>query len=147
LTAAQSPSFEGKWVIIIDDDPRVLESLGGLLRSWGCVAMTAASAPEAMALIAQHGRPPTLIIADYTLADGENGVDAIRAVRTRFGARIAAFLISADALPARIDELRAAGLQLLRKPASPIMLRALMLSELGAGVKTAPESNAAGSNV
>ena len=138
-----SPSFEGQRVAVIDDNPRVLESMGGLLRSWGCVAMTAASTPEALALLAQDGQPPTLIIADYSLSDGANGVDAIRAVRARFGVGIPAFLISAEATSARIGELRAAGLQLLRKPTSPVMLRALMLSALGTGAQAVPESKVA----
>lgn len=141
--AGPSPSFDGQRVAVIDDDPRVLESIGGLLRTWGCTATTAASTPEALALLAQDGQPPTLIIADYSLSGGANGVDAIRAVRARFGAEIPAFLISADATSARIGELRAAGLQLLRKPASPVMLRALMLSALGTGAQTALQAKAA----
>jgi CheY-like chemotaxis protein len=143
LAAGPSPSFEGQRVAVIDDDPRVLESIGGLLRSWGCLAMTAASTTEALALLARDGQPPTLIIADYNLSEGANGVDAIRAVRARFGVEIPAFLISAEATSARIAELRATGLQVLRKPTSPVMLRALMLSELGTGAQTALESTAA----
>ncbi len=145
--AGQSPSFEGQRVIVIDDDPLVLESMGGLLRSWGCLAIAAASAPEALTPLTQQDGAPTLIIADYTLSDGATGVDAIRAIRTRFGAEIPALLISADATAARIDELRAAGLQLLRKPASPVMLRALMLSELDTDAKTVPGSKAAGPTI
>ena len=45
-TAGLSPSFEGRLVAVIDDDPLVLDSMGGLLRSWGCTVVTTAS-PQA----------------------------------------------------------------------------------------------------
>jgi signal transduction histidine kinase/CheY-like chemotaxis protein len=136
-------SFKGQRLTVIDDDPLVLESLGGLLRTWGCITTTAASASEALALLAQEGGPPALIIADCNLAGGMNGVDAISAVRARWGAGIAAFLISTDATAARMSDARLAGFQLLRKPVSPVMLRALLLSALGTGAKAEPASNAA----
>ncbi len=129
-TAGILPSFAGQLVAVIDDDPLVLDSMGGLLRSWGCSVVTATSAREALAHLAQQVRSPDLIIADFNLADGLTGIAAIQAVRDRFGAVIPAFLISADATPERLGEVRAAGYQLLRKPASPVMLRALMLNKL-----------------
>ncbi len=142
-TAGLSPSFEGLLVAVIDDDPLVLDSMGGLLGSWGCTAVMAAGAVEALAHLAEQHRPPDLIIADYNLADGLTGITAVEAVRARFGRGIPAFLISADLTPERFSEVRAAGYQLLRKPASPVMLRALMLSMLGSDVKTFPVSLAA----
>ena len=142
-TAGLSPSFEGLLVAVIDDDPLVLDSMGGLLRSWGCAAVMATGAVEALAHLAGEERLPDLIIADYNLADGLTGITAVEAVRARFGRGIPAFLISADVTPERFSEVRAAGYQLLRKPASPVMLRALMLSKIGSDVKTFPGSQAA----
>jgi CheY-like chemotaxis protein len=37
-----------KLVVVIDDDPLVLEATGGLLRSWGCCVVTAESCDEAL---------------------------------------------------------------------------------------------------
>jgi signal transduction histidine kinase len=142
-TAGLSASFKGQLVAVIDDDLLVLESMGGLLRSWGCTAVTAASALEVLVHLAVQDRPPDLIIADYNLADGLTGVAAIETVHARFGEEIPAFLISADATTERLDEVRAAGFQLLRKPASPVMLRALVLSELSSDVKVFPRSQPA----
>jgi signal transduction histidine kinase/ActR/RegA family two-component response regulator len=142
-TTGQSPSFEGQRVAVIDDDPTVLESLGGLLQRWGCLVTTAATTTEVLTLLAQQRQPPNLVIADYSLSGGANGVEAIHAVRARFGAEIPAFLISADATSARVGELSASGLQLLRKPTSPVMLRALMLSALGTDTTTVRESRVA----
>ena len=37
-----------KLVVVIDDNPLVLEATGGLLRSWGCCVVTAKSCDEAL---------------------------------------------------------------------------------------------------
>jgi CheY-like chemotaxis protein len=124
------PSFDGQLVLVIDDDALVLDSTSRLLSGWGCSVITSASVAEALAALTQLGQPPKLIIADFNLADGRTGVAAIEAVRARFHTAIPAFLISADATPERLGELRAAGYELLRKPVSAVMLRAMMLSML-----------------
>ncbi|TMK06427.1 MAG: response regulator, partial [Alphaproteobacteria bacterium] len=56
-----------KLVVVIDDDPLVLEATGGLLRSWGCCVVTAESCNEALVCLAQTeaGRGPDLIVCDY----------------------------------------------------------------------------------
>ena len=87
-------SSAAKLVVVIDDDPLVLEATGGLLKSWGCEVVTAASYDDAMAELAAVGRRPDLIICDYRLSKGATGVDAIEALRSAF--EIPALLISAD---------------------------------------------------
>jgi response regulator RpfG family c-di-GMP phosphodiesterase len=37
-----------KIVVVIDDNPLILEATGGLLRSWGCSVVTAESCDEAL---------------------------------------------------------------------------------------------------
>ena len=59
-----------KLVVVIDDDPLVLEATGGLLRSWGCHVVTAESYGGALQHLAKIGRRPDLIVCDYQLADG-----------------------------------------------------------------------------
>jgi CheY-like chemotaxis protein len=88
----------GKLVVVIDDDPLVLEATGGLLRSWGCFVVTAESCDEALESLAETeaGRRPDLIVCDYQLSRGLTGVDAIERLRSAFG-KIPALLVSADA--------------------------------------------------
>ena len=38
-----------KLVVVIEDDPLILEATGGLLHSWGCDVVTAKSCDEALA--------------------------------------------------------------------------------------------------
>ena len=87
-----------KLVVVIDDDPLVLEATGGLLRSWGCCVVTAQSCEEALVRLAETeaGRRPDVIVSDYQLSRGLTGVDAIERLRSAFG-KIPALLVSADA--------------------------------------------------
>src|SRR5262245_22571511 len=119
-------SMRGKLVVVIDDDALVLDSMGGLLRSWGCDAMTATSADVALAGLAEHDRTPDLIICDYRLSDGQNGIEAIEKMREAFSLSIPAFLISGDTAPERLRDARASGYHLLHKPVRPRTLRAML---------------------
>jgi CheY-like chemotaxis protein len=49
-----------KLVVVIDDDPLILEATEGLLRSWGCCVVTAQSCDEALVRLAETeaGRRP-----------------------------------------------------------------------------------------
>ena len=91
---AGSDPIKSKLVVVIDDDPLVLEATGGLLRSWGCQVVTAESHDAALRLLAKCGQRPDMIVCDYRLADGPTGVDAITSLRNAFA--IPALLISAD---------------------------------------------------
>jgi CheY-like chemotaxis protein len=88
-----------KLVVVIDDDPLILEATGGLLQSWGCCVVTAQSCEEALVRLAktQAGRRPDVIMSDYRLSRGLTGVDAIERLRSAFPNPIPALLISADA--------------------------------------------------
>jgi CheY-like chemotaxis protein len=119
-------SISGKLVVVIDDDAVVLDSTGGLLRSWGCDVVTAASAHVALAGLAERDRTPDLIISDYRLSDGQNGIEAIEKLREAFNLSIPAFLISGDTAPEPLREARASGYHLLHKPVRPRALRAML---------------------
>src|SRR6516165_10328247 len=75
-----------KLVVVIDDDPLILEATGGLLQSWGCCVVTAQSCEEALIRLAETeaGRRPDVIVSDYQLSRGMTGVDAIERLRGGF---------------------------------------------------------------
>ncbi len=120
----------GKLVVVIDDDPLVLEGMGGLLRSWGCRVVSGGSIAATLANLDGQDQPPDLIISDYRLAEGQTGIAAIEQLRSRFGAPISAFLISGDTNPEPQREARASGYHLLHKPLDPMMLRAMITQML-----------------
>ncbi|MCF8475853.1 MAG: response regulator [Pseudolabrys sp.] len=105
-------AFNSKLVVVIDDDPLVLEATRGLLQSWGCQVVTAESYPAAMKRLAEIRRRPDLIICDYRLSEGATGIDAIEGVRSAF--EIPALLISGD--PQSPQSNGFGGYYLLHKP-------------------------------
>jgi signal transduction histidine kinase/CheY-like chemotaxis protein len=118
--------FKGKLIVIIDDDPLVLDGMCGLLRSWGCIVVTASGDDDTIESIIQEGRAPDLIISDYHLAEGQTGFQIIDRLRGTFGGEIPAFIISGDISPAPLQQARASGFHLLHKPVSPMTLRAML---------------------
>jgi signal transduction histidine kinase/DNA-binding NarL/FixJ family response regulator len=119
-------SEQGKLVMVIDDDELVRDSTRGLLKSWGCLVVTAESEDAAMAKLAGRSRRPDLIISDYHLAHGKAGFELIDRLRHVCGAQIPAFLVSGDTAPERLREASASGYYLLHKPVLPITLRSVV---------------------
>jgi CheY-like chemotaxis protein len=112
----------GQLVVVIDDDPLVLDGMRGLLRSWGYRVVAAVSDSAALAELAAGDHAPDLVISDFRLADGKTGIEAIARVRHVFP--IPACLVSGDTTGGTMRQARAAGYQLLHKPVQPDTLRA-----------------------
>jgi signal transduction histidine kinase/FixJ family two-component response regulator len=115
-----------KLVVVVDDDPLVLEAMGGLLRSWGYHLLVVGTNDEALARVADRDSPPDLIISDYHLAGEKTGIEVIEGLRRALSAKIPAFLVSGDTSPDLLREARASGYHLLHKPVDPMTLRAMV---------------------
>ena len=121
-------------VLVIDDDPLVLDSMDGLLKGWGCSVTAAGTAAEALAVIQENGEKPGVIVCDYDLSNGETGTHVIAQLRRALGAPVPAILITGDVAQLRLLENEAEGYPLLRKPVSPMTLR-VALSNAISGVE------------
>ena len=122
---AQPSLSHDKLVLVIDDDPLVLEGMSGIFRKWGCRVITADSDSKALKAVAEQDDLPDLIISDYHLANDRTGIETIEWLRGELSAQIPAFLISGDTDPATLYEAKAKGLHLLHKPVDPMALRAM----------------------
>jgi signal transduction histidine kinase len=120
----------GKLVVVIDDDPLVLDGMGGLIRSWGCRVVTASTDSAALSGLLQYDHPPDVIISDYHLCDGITGIEVITRLRSALSASIPAFLMSGDTNPKPLFEAQANGYPLLHKPVDPMALRATLTQVL-----------------
>jgi CheY-like chemotaxis protein len=69
-----------------------------------------------------------LIVCDYHLSGGVTGIEAIGRLRGAF--QIPAFLITSEAAAAELAQAGALGIQVLRKPADPKILRAMLRQAL-----------------
>jgi signal transduction histidine kinase/CheY-like chemotaxis protein len=122
---AQPSLSHDKLVLVIDDDPLVLEGMSGIFRKWGCRVVTADSDRKALEAATGQGDVPDLIISDYHLANGRTGIETIEWLRGELSAPIPAFLISGDTDPATLHEAKVKGFHLLHKPVNPMALRAM----------------------
>lgn len=124
LPQAAPGSLAGCSVLCIDNEPAVLSGMETLLTGWGCAVRTAASATEALKVLA--GRtPPDIVLADYHLDSG-TGVDAILRIRRELSIELPAVLITADHSLEVQREVRAHDIPLLRKPLKAGALRAIL---------------------
>ncbi|KQY89282.1 hypothetical protein ASD35_17495 [Pelomonas sp. Root1444] len=86
--------LHGVFVLVIDDHPHNREALGDVFGQWNAQALCSASADEALAQLGQHLRTPDLIVADYQLANGQDGLAAIEQVRAAVEECVPAILLT-----------------------------------------------------
>ena len=112
-------------VLCIDNEPKILDGMATLLGGWGCRVLQAPDLKSALTTVSEAKAVPNGLLVDYHLDDG-NGIDAIAALRWRFGPELPAILITADRSPLVREEARARDVQVLNKPLKPAALRALL---------------------
>jgi CheY-like chemotaxis protein len=121
-------------VLLLDDELEIREAMTGLLRSHSVDAHavdTEEAAAEALHRAAAEGRPFDLLLCDYRLADGANGLDA--GLRLSQGGAADAgrgatplLLITGETSPDRLLRVRESRVPVLFKPvAAESLLRAM----------------------
>ena len=118
-------SFDGLRVLLIEDDALGRDGLASLLASWGCRVMTADGA-QAACDQCQQDHAPDIVISDFRLGGGINGIQAISSLNAVVGRPVAACLISGDTDVNVREQAKVAGLTLLQKPVRPAKLRSLI---------------------
>ena len=126
-------TLAGRLIVVVEDEPAVREGLEVLLRSWGAtieafesVAATAAWAVANDPAVVK----PSLVIADYRLQQGETGVAAITALRSRFGSALPAIVVTGSSMTGHDKEAQEHDFHLLIKPVLPNKLRAMIAFKL-----------------
>ncbi len=109
-------NLRGRCIVVLDDDQTVLNAMQLLLTDWGCHVIAASTVDEATAGIEQSERQPDLVIADYRLRGGANGIDAIAQIRAVTRPNMPAVLVTGDTGVDQLREVRESKLMLLHKP-------------------------------
>ena len=130
--AARPIAGDGALVLVIDDEPAVLEATTRLLGERGWSVLAAASAREALRAVALAGREPDVVLSDLGLG-AASGVDAIVALREAIDPALPALIVTGDTCPERLAGLRACGLEALYKPVAPAALDAALARALSGG--------------
>src|SRR5208337_2303655 len=126
-------------ILIVEDDREVREHLELFLNEEGYQTSTAVDGHDALGLLARGTTRPDLVLADYNLPDGMNGVQVCQKLRQELDRRIPFIILTGDIStetlrditlhdcvhlnkPVKLGELTRAIEKLLTKPADPHVL-------------------------
>ncbi|MEO5322283.1 ATP-binding protein [Mesorhizobium sp. CC13] len=119
-------------IMVVEDEADVLDAMVQLLTLEGHRVYAGRSAAEAQSAHAQASKaghaPVDLIVADYRLADGATGFEAIQALTAYVGRPVPAIIITGDTSPERLKEVNASGARILHKPIGGEDLREAILA-------------------
>lgn len=117
----------GTRVLVVDNEPDVLEGMRALLEGWGCTVLTARDGDEARAVAAAA---PDLALVDFHLDPGAGGaitgIEVLAQLRQAWAQSVPAIVITADHTAEARAAAAAADAALLPKPVKPAALRALI---------------------
>ena len=114
----------------IEDDSALLQSIERLLPAWGIRVIAEPSSEAALLEARRRALIPDLLLVDYRLPQGRNGIDEVMRVRRERSVQMPAIIVTGDTDPAITQEIEARGLQVAHKPVRPARLRALMANLL-----------------
>ncbi len=109
-------------ILVVEDDPEVRGLLALLLTEQGHRATAVADGPAALALLAQGTYRPDLILTDYNLPNGMDGLQVAAQVRDRLHGPVPAIILTGDI---SVDTLQAIVLQDCLQLNKPVKLTEL----------------------
>lgn len=135
MKGPSSLTLEGRLIVIVEDEPAVREGIAVLLTGWGAriAAFASVAESERWARAADaEAASPDLLIVDFRLEEGRTGIDAIAALRARFGAAVPAIVVTGSTMNGHEREAQEHDFHLLIKPVVPNRLRAMIAFKLRA---------------
>ena len=132
------PAARGKLILVIDDEAAIQVAMRALLVGWGHRVMTASSCTEMLDQLAFCPAVPDLLICDYRLRDGEDGIVTVARLQSEYNDELPAILVTGDTSPERLLEARRSGLLLLHKPVEHMRLRRAIDQQFQPGPVSVP---------
>lgn len=124
-------SLAGRHVLLIEDDPILLQGTGTTLEKLGCTVVAAASAADAIASVRSGSAVPDIIVADLDLHGDGNGLDAIATISLLDPRQVPVIFVTGETDPNRLRPAAASGHTVLHKPVEPALLQSAMLEAIG----------------
>ncbi|WPY94990.1 PAS-domain containing protein [Limimaricola variabilis] len=120
--------------LLVENDAELRRAMCHLLERWGVTVLDVDSGEAALALIAETGAEPDLLLVDQQLGRGLTGLDTISALRELLpeGVVRPVRLVTADRSPELREAARRAGVTILPKPVGAEALRAVLDPSPGA---------------
>ncbi len=137
---AHAEAGRGGIILIVEDEPAVREMLTLLLDGEGYHAVTAADGAAALELARRRSVRPDLVLADYNLPNGPNGLQVVASLQEMLGHDIKSIILSGDISTGTLREIARAGCAYLGKPVTAPALLGL-IRELLTELEPAPEAD------
>jgi PAS domain S-box-containing protein len=102
-------------VLLIDDDPSIVDAMQLLLESEGMTVRTAANSEQAMAAL-NAGLSPDVIVSDFRLQQPETGAELLVRLRTAASRNIPAIIMTGDTSREQIEATNLPHCAVLKKP-------------------------------
>lgn len=93
--SAKVPHHRGR-IVVVDDDPDVLDLLEQLLQAEGHIVRTAPDAATALTMVAAGAIRPEILLTDYNLPNGMDGLDLLAKLRDTLQFRVPAIVLTGD---------------------------------------------------
>jgi CheY-like chemotaxis protein len=113
-------------VLCLDNDETILEGMRALLGRWGVDCRIALDVDAALEILSSTH--VDLILADYHLGDGMDGLEALQYIGSKVARVPPAAMVTADGSTELKQRARSLGYPLLHKPVRPAALRALLVA-------------------
>lgn len=118
--------LKGARVWVLDNDTAICAGMRTLLEGWGCHVVTALSEQDLAGQVDNFHADADLIIADYHLDNGCNGIDVVETVNARRASPLPALMITANYSNELKQQVRELGHMLMHKPVRPMKLKTAM---------------------
>ncbi|MBU0622494.1 MAG: hybrid sensor histidine kinase/response regulator [Gammaproteobacteria bacterium] len=123
VRAEDTPELADRLIAVIENEGSIRAGMQSLIQSWGCRVVVADSATTMIKQLETMDETVELIISDFGLKGSMNGVDAIAAIRQRWGDRLPALLFTGNISKETYTLARDSRLPILYKPAKAEALR------------------------
>jgi len=124
-------TLDRRHIVVVEDELAVLEGLQVLLKGWGATVSAFDTVAGVEAWAQTTSAQPDLLIVDYRLPEQQTGVDAIKALRARFGPDLPAIMVTGSTMTGHEADAAQYNFHLLVKPVVPTKLRAMIAFKLG----------------
>jgi len=129
-------------ILVVEDDPSVRELLALYLREEGHRPTAVGDGHEALDLVARKAVRPDVILADYNLPGGMNGLELATVLRERIGRQVPCIILTGDTSGEVSRAIAAHGCSHLRKPIALAELKRGIAALLPAGDASPPVRSA-----
>jgi len=113
-------------ILIVDDDPAIVDAMMELLTAFDVNVITANNGPEALSLL-EEGIKPDFLVSDYRMPD-MNGVELVIKIREKYNEDLPVVIMTGDTSAEKINDANLSNCSVLHKPINISQLLSLIES-------------------